>query len=102
MNVLAGLAAAKVYGFGPQATANISTTLVARDEFALILATMAAVAGLAERLSPFIAGYVLLLAVLAPPAAGRSHWPARILPGGRGRSEGSDSGDGAGTLAVPA
>ena len=63
--------------------ANISTTLLARGEFALILATMAAGAGLDERLSPFIAGYVLVLAVLAPLAAGRSHWLARILPGGR-------------------
>ncbi|MFI6960546.1 cation:proton antiporter [Streptomyces sp. NPDC050255] len=83
MNVVAGLAAAKVYAFGTQATANISTTLVARGEFALILATMAAGAGLDERLSPFIAGYVLVLAVLAPLAAGRSHWLARLLPGGR-------------------
>lgn len=83
MNVCAGLAAAKVYAFGAQATANISTTLLARGEFALILATMAAGAGLDERLSPFIAGYVLVLAVLAPLAAGRSHVLARILPGGR-------------------
>lgn len=83
MNIAAGLAAARVYSFGAQATSNIATTLVARGEFALILATMAAAAGLDERLSPFIAGYVLLLAVLAPLAAGRSHWLARILPGGR-------------------
>lgn len=86
MNVLAGLATAKLYAFGPQATANISTTLVARGEFALILATMAAGAGLDERLAPFIAGYVLVLAVLAPLAAGRSHWLAKILPGGRAAS----------------
>lgn len=83
MNVLAGIATAKLCGFGPQATANISTTLVARGEFALILATMAAGAGLDERLAPFIAGYVLVLAVLAPLVAGRSHWLARLLPGGR-------------------
>ncbi|MFE6165635.1 cation:proton antiporter [Streptomyces sp. NPDC056486] len=83
MNVLAGLGAARIYGFGAGPAANISTTLLARGEFALILATMAATAGLDERLSPFIAGYVLLLAVLGPLAAGRSHWLARILPGGR-------------------
>ncbi|MYY01260.1 MULTISPECIES: cation:proton antiporter [unclassified Streptomyces] len=81
MNILSGIATAKVYSFGPQAAANIATTLVARGEFALILATMAAGAGLNERLSPFIAGYVLVLAVLAPLAAGRSHWLARLLPG---------------------
>ncbi|MGW3214096.1 cation:proton antiporter [Streptomyces parvus] len=90
MNIAAGLAAAKVYSFGAQATSNIATTLVARGEFALILATMAAAAGLDERLSPFIAGYVLLLAVLAPLAAGRSHWLARILPGGRKKDEHQD------------
>lgn len=83
MNVLAGLGAARVYGFGAGPAANISTTLLARGEFALILATMAAGAGLDERLSPFIAGYVLLLAVLGPMAAGRAHWLARVLPGGR-------------------
>ncbi|MFD5205089.1 cation:proton antiporter [Streptomyces sp. NPDC058375] len=90
MNIAAGLAAAKVYSFGAQATSNIATTLVARGEFALILATMAAAAGLDERLSPFIAGYVLLLAVLAPLAAGRSHWLARILPGGRKKDDNQD------------
>ncbi|MEU8628620.1 cation:proton antiporter [Streptomyces sp. NPDC048669] len=84
MNVLSGIITAKLYGFGPQEAANISTTLVARGEFALILATMAAGAGLDERLAPFIAGYVLVLAVLAPLMAGRSHWLARFLPGGRG------------------
>ncbi|MFF0503905.1 cation:proton antiporter [Streptomyces fimicarius] len=90
MNIAAGLAAAKVYSFGAQATSNIATTLVARGEFALILATMAAAAGLDDRLSPFIAGYVLLLAVLAPLAAGRSHWLARILPGGRKKDDHQD------------
>ncbi|MEU8956160.1 cation:proton antiporter [Streptomyces sp. NPDC048518] len=84
MNVLAGLGAARVYGFGAGPAANISTTLLARGEFALILATMAAGAGLDDRLSPFIAGYVLLLAVLGPLAAGRSEWLARVLPGGSG------------------
>ncbi|MFB6903777.1 cation:proton antiporter [Streptomyces bacillaris] len=93
MNVAAGLAASRVYDFGRQATANIATTLVARGEFALILATMAAAAGLDKRLSPFIAGYVLLLAVLAPLAAGRSHWLARILPGPRGGKDGGGDGD---------
>ncbi|MFB7913421.1 cation:proton antiporter [Streptomyces sp. NPDC056061] len=102
MNVLSGMVSARVYGFGAQAAANISTTLTARGEFALILATMAAGAGLDERLPPFIAGYVLVLAVLSPLAAGRSHWLARFLPGGRGRSEGSGSDDGTKQVSVPA
>ncbi|WP_328863369.1 cation:proton antiporter [Streptomyces sp. NBC_00306] len=93
MNVLAGVAAARINGFGAGPAANISTTLLARGEFALILATMAAAAGLDERLSPFIAGYVLVLAVLGPLAAGRSHWLARILPGGRDGANGGGGGD---------
>ncbi|WP_326599995.1 cation:proton antiporter [Streptomyces sp. NBC_01803] len=83
MNLLAGLLTGRIYGFGPKPSAHVATTLLARGEFALILATMAAGAGLDERLSPFIAGYVLILAVIAPLAAGRSHWLARVLPGGR-------------------
>ncbi|MEU7641180.1 MULTISPECIES: cation:proton antiporter [unclassified Streptomyces] len=82
MNVLAGLAAARIHGFGPGPAANIATALLARGEFALILATMAAGAGLDDRLAPFIAGYVLILAVLGPLAAGRSGLLARVLPGG--------------------
>ncbi|MFH8979720.1 cation:proton antiporter [Streptomyces varsoviensis] len=96
MNVVAGLVAARLYGFGAQPAANISTTLLARGEFALILATMAAGAGLNPRLSPFIAGYVLVLAVLGPLAAGRSYWLARLLPGGPGEPPGG------GALASPA
>lgn len=80
MNVLAGLVAARLYGFAAQPTANIASTLLARGEFALILATMAAAAGLDDRLSPFIAGYVLILAVIAPLIAGKSHWLAQLLP----------------------
>ncbi|MBA0052681.1 cation/H(+) antiporter [Streptomyces sp. AJS327] len=83
MNVLAGLLAARIYDFDAQPTANIASTLLARGEFALILATMAAAAGLDDRLSPFIAGYVLILAVIAPLAAGKSHWLARMLPNHR-------------------
>ncbi|MFE7115038.1 cation:proton antiporter [Streptomyces sp. NPDC057654] len=97
MNVAAGLVAARLYGFGPQPAANISTTLLARGEFALILATMAAGAGLDPQLSPFIAGYVLVLAVLGPLAAGRSEWLARLLPGGSAQPPG-----GGGALSSPA
>ncbi|MFT2019392.1 cation:proton antiporter [Streptomyces sp. 796.1] len=82
MNVAAGQVAARLYGFGAQPAANISTALLARGEFALILATMAAGAGLDDRLSPFIAGYVLILAVLSPLAAANAHLLARFLPGG--------------------
>ncbi|MFI9751556.1 cation:proton antiporter [Streptomyces collinus] len=84
MNVLAGLLVACVYGYGTDPAAEIATTLVARGEFALILAAMAAGAGLDARLAPFIAGYVLVLAVLGPVAAGRAHLLARALRAGQG------------------
>ena len=79
MNVIAGLFAARLYRYGPGSTANIATTLLGRGEFALILAAMAATAGLDGRLAPFIASYVLVLAVLGPILAGRAHLLARVL-----------------------
>ncbi|MFF5982202.1 cation:proton antiporter [Streptomyces olindensis] len=84
MNVAAGLLVARVYRYGTEPAAEIATTLVARGEFALILAAMAATAGLDDRLAPFIAGYVLVLAVLGPIAAGRAHLLARALRAGQG------------------
>ena len=88
MNVVAGLCVARVYRYGSEPAAEIATTLVARGEFALILAAMAAGAGLDARLAPFIAGYVLVLAVLGPVVAGRAHLLVgalraadRLLPG---------------------
>ncbi|MDT0433959.1 cation:proton antiporter [Streptomyces sp. NPDC005840] len=79
MNILAGLLVARLYRYGPDIAADIATTLVARGEFALILAAMAASAGLDPRLAPFIAGYVLVLAVLGPILAGRADLFARLL-----------------------
>lgn len=42
MNIVAGLCVARVYHYGSEPAAEIATTLVARGEFALILAAMAA------------------------------------------------------------
>ncbi|MGA5319632.1 cation:proton antiporter [Streptomyces seoulensis] len=79
MNVIAGLLVARTYGYGPEPAADIATTLVARGEFALILGVMAASAGLDGRLSSFIAGYVLVLAVLGPVIAKRADLLARAM-----------------------
>ncbi|MCM3805839.1 cation:proton antiporter [Streptomyces sp. DR7-3] len=79
MNVIAGLLVARLYRYGPEPAADIATTLLARGEFALVLAAMATSAGLDARLAPFIAGYVLVLAVLGPVVAGRAHLLACVL-----------------------
>jgi CPA2 family monovalent cation:H+ antiporter-2 len=79
MNVASGLIAARLNRYGPRPAANIATSLLARGEFALVLAAMAASAGLDGRLSSFTVGYVLVLAVLGPVMAGRANWLARAL-----------------------
>lgn len=62
LNLAAGAVAARVRGLDRQAGVNIGLTLLSRGEFALVLATLAAAAGLDDRLAPFVAGYVLVLA----------------------------------------
>ncbi|MEV5020067.1 cation:proton antiporter [Streptomyces sp. NPDC053780] len=91
MNIAAGLCVARLYDYGAQPAAEIATTLVARGEFALILAAMAAGAGLDERLAPFIAGYVLVLAVLGPIVAARAHLLAGALRTAAGLLPGTGS-----------
>ncbi|MEV7858048.1 cation:proton antiporter [Streptomyces hirsutus] len=79
MNLTAGLLVARLYRYGVDIAADIATTLVSRGEFALILAAMATGAGLDDRLTPFIAGYVLVLAVLGPVLAKQSPLLVRAL-----------------------
>ncbi|HEV7763059.1 MAG TPA: cation:proton antiporter [Acidimicrobiales bacterium] len=72
LNVAAGRAAARLNGFGRQAALNIGLTVLGRGEFSLILATLAVSAGLDARIGPFVALYVLVLAILGPVLAGLS------------------------------
>ncbi len=65
-------------GLGPAPAANVALTLVARGEFAIILATLAVGGGLDGRLAPFAAGYVLLLAIGGPLLASRPGWLTRL------------------------
>jgi CPA2 family monovalent cation:H+ antiporter-2 len=76
---------AKRRGLGVAAGLNAGLTLVARGEFALILATLAAGAGLDDRISAFAGLYVVVLAVIGPVLA--THAPAigRRLAGSRER-----------------
>ncbi|MFC6935064.1 MULTISPECIES: cation:proton antiporter [Actinomadura] len=80
LNLAAGLLAGRLHGFGRGPSTNVALTVLSRGEFALVLASMAAAAGLDARLAPFIAGYVLVLAVAGPLAATRSERLARLLP----------------------
>jgi hypothetical protein len=49
-------------------------------EFSLILASLAATAGLDPRLGPFIAGYVLVLALAAPLLAANARALSHLIP----------------------
>lgn len=80
-NLAAGIIVARLYGYGRREAANITFTILARGEFSLILAALAAAADLDARLGPFIAGYVLILAIGGPLLASRSGALARFLPG---------------------
>jgi len=78
---------------GHTEAANIGLTVLARGEFALILASYAAAAGLDERIAPFVAGSVLILALGAPIAAKYAPWLATRVS--RGRSSGPPAPGGA-------
>ncbi|MEW2506927.1 MULTISPECIES: cation:proton antiporter [unclassified Amycolatopsis] len=80
LNLAAGAFAAKLHGFDRQAGVNIGLTVLTRGEFSLVLATLAAAAGLDPRVAPFVAGYVLLLAVIGPLAVVRSERLTWLLP----------------------
>lgn len=86
LNAGAGVIAARLHGLGREAAASIGMTVLARGEFALVLAAMAASAGLDPRLTAFVAGYVLVLAILGPLAASHSRKLAGMLPSARPRS----------------
>ncbi|GAB3568013.1 cation:proton antiporter [Amycolatopsis endophytica] len=79
LNFAAGAIAAKLHSFDGQAGLNIGLTVLTRGEFSLVLATLAVAAGLDSRVAPFVAGYVLLLAIIGPLAVLRSESLARLL-----------------------
>lgn len=80
LNVLAGVLAARWHSYSRRAAANVGFTILGRGEFSLILATLAASAGLDERIQPFVAAYVLVLAVVGPLLSARSRSLARLIP----------------------
>ncbi|WP_101897561.1 cation:proton antiporter [Embleya scabrispora] len=81
LNGVAGSAAARICDLDRSQASNVVFTILSRGEFALVLAALAASAGgLDARLAPFIAGYVLVMAVLGPPAATQARRLERVLP----------------------
>jgi CPA2 family monovalent cation:H+ antiporter-2 len=82
LNVTAGLITARLYRLNQRAAANIGLSVLGRGEFSLILAALGLAAGLDARLGPFVALYVLVLAVISPLLASRSELlgPARPRP----------------------
>ena len=79
-NIVAGVVAARIYGYGPAAASNAALMLVSRGEFELILASLAVAAGLDRRVAPFAALYVLVLSILSPLLSARSSVLAGCLP----------------------
>jgi len=80
LNLAAGIIAARMNGYRRGAAANIGLTILGRGEFSLILATLAVGAGLDPRIEPFVALYVLVLAILGPLLATRSKQVADRIP----------------------
>ena len=79
-NIVAGVVAARLYGYGRAAASNTALMLVSRGEFELILASLAVAAGLDSRVAPFAALYVLALSILSPVMSAKSSVLAGWLP----------------------
>jgi CPA2 family monovalent cation:H+ antiporter-2 len=79
MAVVAGYGVGRLNDLRPKGAANLALTLVSRGEFALILVALAVPAGLDERLAPFAAGYVLVLALGGPLLAANTGWLASLF-----------------------
>lgn len=73
-NLVAGWITAWACGYRGRAAVNVACTIMARGEFAVIVAGLAAGAGTAGVLQPFAALYILLLALISPGLAKRSRW----------------------------
>jgi CPA2 family monovalent cation:H+ antiporter-2 len=80
VNFVAAILVARRARLDRTATTNLATTILARGEFSLIIAALGAEAGLDARVVPFVAGYVLILALGAPILAAQSARVARCVP----------------------
>ncbi|HWH25256.1 MAG TPA: cation:proton antiporter [Pseudolysinimonas sp.] len=79
VNTAGGQLIARLNGLTPAEGLNVSGMLQNRGEFALILATLAAAAGLDSRLTPFAGLYVLIMAIVGPLLAVNSERAGAFL-----------------------
>jgi CPA2 family monovalent cation:H+ antiporter-2 len=100
LNLVAGQFVAWLNKLGPQAGLNTSFILQNRGEFALILATLSAGAGLNPLLQPFAGLYVLVMAVMGPLLAANSERIGASVLRLRRRAAARRSGRGADGVAV--
>ncbi len=80
MCTLGGVIVARFNNLNQMSAANAALVLLGRGEFSLILATLAVSAGLDGRIAPFVALYVLVLALIGPILAARSRVVSGALP----------------------
>lgn len=78
--IVAAIGAARLNHLDREAATNIAFAVVARGEFALILAVLATDAGLDQRLTPFVGVYVLTLAIVSPVLSMRSKALSKLIP----------------------
>ncbi len=71
-NVITGYIAAWLSGYRRKRAANVAFTIMARGEFSIIVAGLAAAAGLGGKLPAFAALYVVALAFISPVLAKKS------------------------------
>lgn len=71
-NLLAGWLSAWACGYRGPAAANVACTIIARGEFAIIIAGLATAAGITGIFQPFAALYVLVLSLINPILAKKS------------------------------
>ncbi|MFZ5632591.1 MAG: cation:proton antiporter [Bacillota bacterium] len=71
-NIVTGLIASWLSGYRKRRAANVALTIIARGEFSIIIASLAASAGHGDSLPAFAALYVVILAFISPVLAKNS------------------------------
>ncbi len=78
-NFIAGMLAGRTSGYSHKASTNIGLTIISRGEFSIILAGLAKAGGLLSIIQPFVALYVLILAIIGPLLTKESKYVYSVL-----------------------